>query len=87
MTENKLRKMITGVAVAATLLFVCFFAYMSFQFVRIGVLNNRLQKVEQELATNQQILEEKSSELGYFQSELGKIDEAMQDGWILGQGN
>jgi mannose/fructose/N-acetylgalactosamine-specific phosphotransferase system component IID len=87
MTENKLRKMITGATVGATLLIACLLGVLVYQWIKIGVQANRLQKVEQELAANQQILDEKGSELGYFQSELGKIDEAMQDGWILGQGN
>ena len=87
MTESKLRKMITGAAVGATLFIVCLLSVLVYQWITIGVKADRLHKLEQELATNQQILEDKIAELGYFQSELGKIDEAMQDGWILGQGN
>ena len=83
----KLVKMVIGATVGATLTIMCLFTVLVYQWITMGVQANRLQKVEQELAANQQILDEKGSELGYFQSELGKIDEAMQDGWILGQGN
>ena len=87
MTQEKMRKLITAFTTAGTALLVFLLGVLVYQWITIGVKADRLHKLEQELATNQQILEDKSAELGYFQSELGKIDEAMQDGWILGQGN
>ena len=87
MTEDKLRKMITGATVAATLIIFVFLAILVYQWVTMGVQARREREAQARYEANQQIANELGSELGYFQSELGKIDEAMQDGWTFEEGN
>ena len=81
MTEEKLRKMITGGVVAGTLLIVCLIAVLVFQWVTMGVQSKREKQAQAKYEANLQIADELGGYLGYIQSELGKTDLAMQDGW------
>lgn len=81
MTEEKLRKMITGATVAGTLLIVCLLAVLVFQWVTMGVQSRREREAQAKYKANLEIAEELGGYLGYIQSELGKTDLAMQDGW------
>ena len=81
MTEENLRKMITGASVAGTLLIVCLLAVLVFQWITIGVQNARAKKAQAEYEASLEIADELGGYLGYIQSELGKTDLAMQDGW------
>ncbi|MBQ8319933.1 MAG: hypothetical protein IJX81_03540 [Clostridia bacterium] len=87
MTEEKLRKMITGATVAATLLIVCLLAVLVFQWIKMGVQQRRYEEALAEQRANEQLVEELGGYLGYITSELGKTDLAMQDGWLPGGGN
>lgn len=87
MTEEKLRKMITGATVAATLFIVCLLAVLVYQWITMGVQARRERELKAKYEANLQIADELGSELGYFQSELGKFDLAMQGGYIPEDGN
>ena len=81
MTEEKLRKMITGATVAATLLVVCLLGVLVFQWITMGVQSRREKEAQARYEANLEIADELGGYLGYIQSELGKTDLAMQDGW------
>ena len=87
MTEGRLKRMIAGATVFATLFIVCLLAVIVYQWITMGVQARREKELLAKYEANQQIANELGSELGYFQSELGKFDLAMQGGYVPEDGN
>ena len=58
MTQDKLRRIITACVVAGTTLLVVLLSVLIFQWVKLGVLNKRINKVSAENATWQQMIDE-----------------------------
>ena len=69
MTQEKLRRVVTAAAVAGTVLIVCLLLVIVYQIVRIVVLNNRIDKVEEEIRTQQEIKEQHENDLEYYLSD------------------
>ena len=87
MTEEKLRRVVTAAVVAGTILLVTLLSYLIYQFVAIGVLNKRLDKVKSDNA-ELQIENSQLQELeDYYGSDIGKLWLAMEKGFILKQGD
>jgi hypothetical protein len=84
MTQEKMRKMISAIVAAATVLFVALLAYLIYQWITIAVLNNRIEKANEGVAywTEQTQLAE--DELDYKKSDLFKQLEAFKLGLIKG---
>ena len=73
MTQEKLKRVVTAAAVAGTLVVVCLLAVILYQVIKIVVLNNRIDKVEdsieyyeKQLSENENNLEQAAREHGFI---------------------
>lgn len=82
MTEEKMRKVITASVVAATALVIFLLAVLVYQWITIGVLNNRKAKLAEENATLMEQIEKGGETAEYFESIMGKEWLAFQEGFI-----
>ncbi len=65
MTQDKMRRIITAVVAAATVLLVFLLGFLIYQWITIGVLNDKIKKVEGEIAdcqAQQAILEKEAAD-------------------------
>lgn len=86
MTQEKMRKLITAIAVAATTLFVLLLAVLIYQWITIGVLNAREKRLEEENAQLQQVIDEKKMDAEFYESVIGKEWLAIQNGFVFPEG-
>ena len=70
MTQEKMRKVITALASAATVLLITLFSYLIYQWVTIAVYNKRIDKLETEIAQLEAIVEQAKFDLEYYESEF-----------------
>ena len=70
MTQEKLRRIVTAAAVAGTILIVCLLAVIGYQIVKIIVLNNRIDKVEEDIASYEEMNQQNQNNLEYYLSDL-----------------
>lgn len=81
MTQEKMRKIIAACVSAATVLFVLLFTYLIYQWVTLAVLNEREQKLQDEITILEQTLEDDTKVAEHYESELMKQWLAIQQGW------
>lgn len=81
MTQEKMRKIIAACVSAATVLFVLLFTYLIYQWVTLAVLNEREQKLQDEITRLEQTLEDDTKVAEHYESELMKQWLAIQQGW------
>lgn len=82
MTQEKLRKLIVACAVSATLLLVLLLGVLVYQWIKIGVLNGRIQQIEQENARLEETIEQGTIDAKYYESVMGKEWLAFQNGFV-----
>ncbi len=82
MTQEKLRRMVTALTVAGTLLIVTLLGVLIFQWVKIGVQENRKAELNAKLQAQEAINQELGEEFDFVTDELGKMNEAMLQGWV-----
>ena len=82
MTQEKMRKVITASAVAATLLLVFLLSFLVYQWIQVAVYNNRIKELEKETARLQQQLEGSTKDAEYYESLFGKEWLAFQNGYV-----
>ena len=70
MTQEKMRKVITACASAATVLLITLFSYLIYQWVTIAIYNKRIDKLESEIAQLEAIVEQGKFDLEYYESEF-----------------
>lgn len=78
MTQDKLRRVITAIAVACTALFMLLLAFLTYQWITMGVQKNRKEELQAEVdawAEQNANLEE---DLQYYSSDYYKWLEAIQ---------
>ena len=85
MTQDKMRRTITAIAVAGTTLLVVLLAYLVYQWITIAVLNNRIEKAEENVADYETLNEQSESDLEYYESDFYKQLAAFKLGLIKGQ--
>lgn len=85
MTQDKMRKMITAIVVAATLFLVILLSVLIYQWITIAVKNNRIEKVKEEIAYYQQQNELNKDDLAYYESDFYKQLAAFKLGLLEGQ--
>ena len=85
MTQDKMRRTITAIAVAGTTLLVVLLAYLVYQWITIAVLNNRIEKAEENVAYYETLNEQSESDLEYYESDFYKQLAAFKLGLIKGQ--
>lgn len=82
MTEEKTRRMVTGIVVAVTTLIVTLLIILVSQIVTVSVQNNRMDELDAENARLEQLLEGDKTSLEYYQSLEAQKDLALQYGFI-----
>ena len=82
MTQEKMRKIITACVSAGTLHLVVLLSVLIYQWIKIGVLNNKLKKAEAEEARLTEIIEKGEMALEYYESVMGKEWLAFQNGFV-----
>ena len=84
MTENKMRKLITAGVVSATALFVFLLIVLVYQWITIGVQNNRIEKLEASKIEIQAQIDQGGKLAEYYEGQ-GKLWLALQQGWVQAQ--
>ena len=82
MTQEKLRKIIVACVVATTLLLVLLLGVLIYQWIRIGVLNSRIEQIEQENARLEETIAAGTKDAEYYESVMGKEWLAFQNGFV-----
>ena len=82
MTQDKMRKLLVASAVAATLLLVLLLGVLVYQWIKIGVLNGRIEQIEQENARLEETIEQGEKDAEYYESIMGKEWLAFQNGFV-----
>ena len=86
LTEEKVRKIVTGATVAGVLLIVFLVAILIVQFVQIGVVNRRRAEYDRQIEQYEALFES-----GAAQEELLQLEEtlrslAIENGWEMPEG-
>ena len=86
LTEEKVRKIVTGATVAGVLLIVFLVAILIVQFVQIGVVNRRRAEYDRQIEQYEAPIES-----GAAQEELLQLEEtlrslAIENGWEMPEG-
>ncbi len=79
MEENKKKRIVIGATVAAVLLFVFLLVFWIGQMISIGVKNDRIADLKEQIATYEQMIEEQSSDLDVYRSQAW----LEQAAWLL----
>lgn len=82
MTQDKLRRMVTALTVAGTLLIVTLLGVLIFQWVKIGVQEHRKAELQAKYQAQQEINRELGEEFEFVTDDIGKMNEAMLQGWV-----
>ena len=82
MTEGKLRKTITAVASAATMLVVILLSVLIYQWITISVQNKRIASAEERVQALQEENAEKQDDLDVYLSEYYKDWAALKLGYV-----
>ncbi len=86
MTQEKMRKVITAVASAATMLLVVLLAVLIYQWVTMGNQNRDLERLDKEIAELEQQAQENEADAAWYEGP-GQYWLAIEKGWILNQGD
>lgn len=86
LTEEKVRKIVTGATVAGVLLIVFLVVILIVQFVQIGVVNRRRAEYDRQIEQYEALIES-----GAAQEELLQLEEtlrslAIENGWEMPEG-
>ncbi len=82
MTQEKMRKIITACVAAATLFLVILLGVLIYQWIKIGVLNSRIDKIEKENARLEESIKAGTKDAEYYESVMGKEWLAFQNNWV-----
>lgn len=85
MTQEKMRKLITAIVVAATLLLVILLSVLIYQWITISVYNKRIANAKASIEYYTEMNEKAENDLDYYQSDFYKQLEAFKLGLIKGQ--
>ncbi len=72
MTEGKMRKIITAIASAATLLLVILLSVLIYQWITISVQNKRIAKAQESVDYWTQVNESAKDDLEFYESDIYK---------------
>ena len=70
MTQDKMRKIITACVTAATVLFVLLLSFLIYQWIRIAILNKKIEVAEADVAYWEEKVRLQEDELTDYQDEL-----------------
>ena len=86
MTQDKMRKTITAVVAAATLLLVILLSVLIYGWVKIGVLNRREKALESETAALEELNRDEEANAAWYEGP-GQLWLAYEKGWVYEQGD
>ena len=86
MTEDKMRRMVTGIVVGVTALIVTLLTILVWQIVTMCVQNKRIAELQQEEARLEQGIEEESSDLEFYKTPAGKEILAIKNNFVHSNG-
>lgn len=79
--EEKSRRIATAFIVAGVLIIVFLVAIIGYQFVKMGVGIAERNRLDRENKRYEQLIEQQERDLGYYESELGRYHQALEQGW------
>ncbi len=85
MTQDKMRKTITAVVAAATLLLVILLSVLIYQWITMGVLDRRKEKLETEIGALQQQKQNAELDAEWYEANMFLL--AVENGWVYEQGD
>ncbi len=85
MTQDKMRKTITAVVAAATLLLVILLSVLIYQWITMGVLDRRKEKLETEIATLTEQKQNAELDAEWYEANMFLL--AVENGWVYEQGD
>ena len=83
MTQEKMRKVITAVAVAATLLLVFLLSYLVYQGIASAVYDKRINQMEQEISRLEEEFAENTKSAEWLEKDWVKELLAQQYGYVF----
>ncbi len=83
MSEDKLKKTVTGIAIAGTILFVLLFAVMLYQFISMGVKGARIADLQTQVQEYEQKKGELEEKLEIYETDKYLENEARKEGYIF----
>ncbi len=86
MTEDKMRRMVTGIVVGATALIVVLLAVLIWQIVTMSVQKNRMDALAAEEARLEQQIEKGADKVETYKSKEGMTILAWQNGFVSSNG-
>ncbi len=81
MTEEKAKRIAVGATIGGVLLLMFLVAILIVQFVQIGVTQREKNRLQQEIESYEALLENKTSELEFYETEVGMYHLALEQGW------
>ncbi len=82
MTEGKMRKTITAIVAAATLLLVILLSVLIYQWISISVQNKRIAAAEERVEYWTEQNEKAEQDLDYYLTDAYKTWEAFKQGYV-----
>ena len=79
--QEKARRIAVGATAAGILLVLFLVIILIVQFVRIGVSNSESRRLDEEIEHYNRLIEDRNSDLEYYESELGLYHLALEQGW------
>jgi ABC-type polysaccharide/polyol phosphate transport system ATPase subunit len=84
MSDEKLKRTVTGMIVAGTILILVLLLVIVYQIVCMGVKKSQIKKYEDEIAHYEEIAEQLDQDLNYYGSDYAKWIAAMKGGYENG---
>ena len=81
MSEEKARRIAVGATVAGVLVLLFLVVILVIQFVQIGVAQRERDRLQQEIESYQALLDNRTSELDFYETEVGMYHLALEQGW------
>lgn len=82
MTQDKLRRIVTASVVAGITLLFVLLVTLIYQWITLGVLDNRIQKITAENQKYEQAIQKGTMDAEYYESESGLEFNAWQMGFV-----
>ena len=86
MTEEKTRRMVTGIVVAATALILTLLIVLVSHIVTVCVQNNRMKELQAEKERLEQLIEVEKESVEYYASKEGLDYLAFKHGFVISNG-
>ncbi len=80
-SEEKARKIAVGATVAGVLLVLFLLVIIVVQIVQISVRSKTMDRIDEQTKQFEDLIEKESSDLEYYESELGMYHQALEQGW------